>query len=274
MALSFCSNYPEISSFQQPQSDLLPPELLTFHDDFAFADTFHEDFAFADTCINPLFEPANDSIYSHNYTHLPEIFPPNEFESFYHPKRQNCYEDHHYCSDFRPCFFNGYVNNPNYSTPVPEFLPEFLFPPVYASGSGEENVKKPNGSERVSTQSVAARQRRKKITEKTNELGKLIPGGNKLNTAEMLQAAFKYVKYLQAQVGILEFMGSIQLNEEPYHTEEFPVFIASPLIQEKLYSEEKCLVPEQFVTTLPNDCRLQSNPLILRDINQLIRING
>jgi Helix-loop-helix DNA-binding domain len=55
-------------------------------------------------------------------------------------------------------------------------------------------------------QSVAARVRRKRISEKTQELAKLIPGGTRMNTAEMLLAAFKYVKFLQAQIGILAMM--------------------------------------------------------------------
>lgn len=55
-------------------------------------------------------------------------------------------------------------------------------------------------------QSVAARVRRKKISEKTQELTKLIPGGTSMNTAEMLLASFKYIKFLQAQAGILAMM--------------------------------------------------------------------
>ncbi|KAE8690473.1 hypothetical protein F3Y22_tig00110895pilonHSYRG00539 [Hibiscus syriacus] len=43
---------------------------------------------------------------------------------------------------------------------------------------------------------------------KREELGKLVPGGSKMNTAEMLQSAFKYVKYLQTQLGILQLMDS------------------------------------------------------------------
>jgi hypothetical protein len=33
-----------------------------------------------------------------------------------------------------------------------------------------------------------------------------------MNTAEMFQAASKYVKFLQAQIGILELMGSTQVK--------------------------------------------------------------
>lgn len=74
---------------------------------------------------------------------------------------------------------------------------------------------------RVSAQSLAARERRKKITDKTQELGKLIPGGSKMNTAEMLQSAFKYVKFLQSQVQILQLMSSLnpsQVPTTPIHT--------------------------------------------------------
>ncbi|KAJ0974500.1 hypothetical protein J5N97_016465 [Dioscorea zingiberensis] len=64
-----------------------------------------------------------------------------------------------------------------------------------------------------SAQSMAARDRRKRISEKTQELARLIPGGNKMNTSEMLQAAFTYVKFLQAQVSVLALMQSFEVKE-------------------------------------------------------------
>ncbi|EEF48770.1 hypothetical protein RCOM_1574730 [Ricinus communis] len=66
-----------------------------------------------------------------------------------------------------------------------------------------------------------------------------------MNTAEMLQAAFKYVKYLQAQVGILENLGSSQEDKEERRIKELEI-LASAGIQEKLYLEEKCLVPSEL----------------------------
>ncbi|KAF8412768.1 hypothetical protein HHK36_000738 [Tetracentron sinense] len=285
MAMSFCSNWgtlqhlnPEMISFQQREAELAR-ELLGLHDNITPQNNF----------IDPFLEP-DDFLYSENYTHLlpyfsspddplvslsSEIFPSvDDFECYQYPKRQKSYGDLYY-SDFVPSCFDGYVPN---SCQVPEFFPaEVLLPwttelklPAVYSGGDVESVRKP-GNGCLSVQSIAARQRRRKITEKTQELGKLIPGGNKMNTAEMFQAAFKYVKYLQAQVGILELMGSIQESKEALHVEELQVLLASTPIQEKLYSEEKCLVPKEFVETLGRDHEIQSHPLISKDLSRFIQ---
>lgn len=71
--------------------------------------------------------------------------------------------------------------------------------------------KRSNERSAISAQSLAARERRRKITEKTQELGKLVPGGSKMNTAEMLHAAGKYVQFLQAQVEMLQLMNTLQV---------------------------------------------------------------
>ncbi|KAK8968037.1 Transcription factor bHLH52 [Platanthera guangdongensis] len=55
----------------------------------------------------------------------------------------------------------------------------------------------------LSVQIAAARVRRKRINDKTQELGRLIPDGGK-NIAEMLQEGHKYARYLHAQMSILE----------------------------------------------------------------------
>ncbi|KAM6551686.1 hypothetical protein CsatB_001494 [Cannabis sativa] len=99
-----------------------------------------------------------------------------------------------------------------------------------------------SSSKVVSPQSMAARERRRKIAEKTQELGKLIPGGNKMTTAEMFQAASKYVHFLKAQISVLQKM----VKEEVLKVKELEV-LTSPIVQGRLYSEEKCLVPKEFV---------------------------
>ncbi|KAI3945780.1 hypothetical protein MKW98_023054 [Papaver atlanticum] len=118
------------------------------------------------------------------------------------------------------------------------------------NGMGSTNAKKSKNGY-LSSQSVAARERRRKISEKTQQLGKLIPGGSKMNTAEMFHAAYKYIKFLRAQIGVLEFMGSIQENNKmDYLAPVLEVLLRSIKVQEKLYLEEMCLVSRELFDTV------------------------
>ncbi|XP_010257104.1 PREDICTED: transcription factor bHLH53-like [Nelumbo nucifera] len=287
MALGSCSNWwtlehhnPEMSPFQQTQEEIAK-ELLGFCDNLNPTNTF----------FDPFLEP-NDFLSTENYHHLlscfsypsdpmvtisSESFPPNHLDfccqyRHQYPKRQRTY-DVDFCNSAYSISnsFDGYTPN---SFPVPKFLlepdqlllpgTEVQVPPVSLSDIVDDKKKANRGN--MSAQSVAARQRRRKITQKTQELGKLIPGGNKMTTAEMFQAAFNYVKFLQAQVGILELMGSIQeTSKDQFHIEKLQVLV-SPSVQEKLYLEEKCLVPLGFIQTVAKDYEIQSNPLISKEL--------
>ncbi|KAK4285669.1 hypothetical protein QN277_002337 [Acacia crassicarpa] len=130
----------------------------------------------------------------------------------------------------------------------------------------------------VSPQSVAARKRRKKIAEKTVELGKMVPGGNEMNTADMLVAASKYVKYLQAQVSMLQLMNNTPTEDKAAswsdnQNQHLQAMLGSERVEEKLYLQEKCIVPQHLITTLTNHADIQTKPSILKDLNQLIIVS-
>lgn len=164
-------------------------------------------------------------------------FEDHDYESFWYPKRHKVNENHCPISVDHDTtsshLFDGCVQNYPHFMPDDQFVPidailpedeadyhQYIAPIVFDNSSYDhQNIKDLNKPNKVlSAQSIAARQRRRKITEKTQELGKLIPGGNKMNTAEMFQAAYKYVKFLQSQVYLLQLMASFQVYIIIYYT--------------------------------------------------------
>ncbi|KAL2499490.1 putative Transcription factor bHLH [Abeliophyllum distichum] len=72
-----------------------------------------------------------------------------------------------------------------------------------ASSVGSKNKPKPKSTPTKDPQSIAAKNRRERISERLKVLQDLVPNGSKVDLVTMLEKAISYVKFLQLQVKVL-----------------------------------------------------------------------
>ena len=133
--------------------------------------------------------------------------------------------------------------------------------------------------------SKLARRRRQKLSEKTQSLHRLMPWDTKMDIATMLEEAHKYVKFLQAQLKVLQSMPSSPSSSAQNYcldlgglgrltrNQVLQVLVNSRLAQTQLYSKGCCVLSveqlglvknllfhQQQMVLAPSSSRLFFNP--------------
>lgn len=132
--------------------------------------------------------------------------------------------------DFTPA--NGSsLSNPLQKRSSMDAMREMIFriammQPIHIDPESVKPPRRNNVKISKDPQSVAARHRRERISEKIRILQRLVPGGTKMDTASMLDEAAHYLKFLKKQVQSLEQTA----NNRPLNNARIPMTMATSAV--------------------------------------------
>ncbi|KAI3895961.1 hypothetical protein MKW98_025752 [Papaver atlanticum] len=126
----------------------------------------------------------------------------------------NKYSSGHHAGELSGANANGAFSNKRNSMAA---MREMIFriaamQPIHIDPESVKPPKRKNVKISKDPQSVAARHRRERISERIRILQRLVPGGTKMDTASMLDEAIHYVKFLKTQVQSLEKVATNNIN--------------------------------------------------------------
>ena len=152
---------------------------------------------------------------SYSFTHLPASTTEISFSNNSHPTTPIMLQEHE--QQYEGANANPYGGEKRNSMAA---MREMIFrmaamQPIHIDPESVKAPKRRNVKISKDPQSVAARHRRERISERIRILQRLVPGGTKMDTASMLDEAIHYVKFLKTQVQSLERASSADNNIRP-----------------------------------------------------------
>lgn len=132
--------------------------------------------------------------------------------------------------------------------------------------NNEKKVMKKSKGVKLSTdpQSVAARERRHRISDRFKILQSMVPGGNKMDTVSMLEEAIHYVKFLKAQIWLHQTMINFVDNNDNHQYS--PMFLPSECYCSLLENPSGSVESLQTLPQLPFQGEEDTNTIFNADM--------